>query len=172
MSTSDDLKGKKILLVDDETDVLDVLENLLETCETFRATSYNEAKGLLESQVFDLAVLDIMGVDGFGLLEIARKRDIPALMLTAHAFTPDTLVRSVKEGAVSYIPKEEITRIADFVRDIFEARKEGRDTWEQWQNKFPPTYFEKRWKAAWNAAGKEFQEALKTHLRARAGKKT
>jgi DNA-binding NtrC family response regulator len=171
MSANDVLKGKKILLVDDETDVLDVLEALLDMCETFRATSFEKAKALLEAQAFDLTVLDIMGVNGFGLLEIARKKNIPALMLTAHAFTPDTLVRSIKEGAVSYVPKEEITRIPDFIRDIFKDHQEGRDTWEQWQNNFPPTYFEKRWKAAWKAAGKDFQEALKVHVRARAGKK-
>jgi DNA-binding NtrC family response regulator len=171
MSNSDKLKGKKILIVDDEPDVLDSLEELLDMCKTSRATSYEQAKKLLESQTFDLAVLDIMGVDGFGLLEITKEKNIPALMLTAHAFTPDTLVRSVKDGAVSYIPKERITEIADFIRDIFEARAEGRDPWEQWQNKFPPTFFEKRWGAAWKAAGKEFQETLKAQLRERAAKK-
>ena len=56
---------------------------------------------LLDSQQFDLVILDIMGVDGYGLLEIATRKKIPAVMLTAHAWSPDNLVRSIKEGAVS-----------------------------------------------------------------------
>ena len=35
-------------------------------------------------------------------------------MLTAHAFNPPNLIRSIKEGAASYLPKEEISRIAEF----------------------------------------------------------
>ena len=69
----------------------------------------------LESQEFHIAILDIMGVDGYGLLDIANKRDIPAVMLTAHAFNAENLVRTIKEGAYSYIPKEEISDISTYL---------------------------------------------------------
>ncbi|GAF94311.1 unnamed protein product, partial [marine sediment metagenome] len=52
---------------------------------------------------------------------------IPAVMLTAHAFTPGNLVRSIKEGAASYIPKDEITGIADFLADVLKAQVGGKD---------------------------------------------
>ena len=84
-------------------------------------------KELLESQQFDLVILDIMGVDGYGLLDIATRKNIPAVMLTAHAWSPDNLVRSIKEGAVSYLPKEELTNITDYLNDVLIAKKEGRD---------------------------------------------
>ena len=100
------LKGKKILVVDDEPDILAVLEELLDMCEIVTAATFEEAKTHLESRKFDVAILDIMGVDGYGLLEIARQKNIPALMLTAHAFTPENLVKSIKKGSASYIPKE------------------------------------------------------------------
>ena len=99
------LKGKKILVVDDEPDILAVLEELLDMCEITKAASFEAAKSYLESRKFDIVVLDIMGVNGYGLLEIANRKNLPALMLTAHAFTPDNLVKSIKEGAASYIPK-------------------------------------------------------------------
>ena len=108
MSQGGLLDGKKILAVDDEPDILEILDELLPMCDVTKATTFEKAKELLESQDFDIAILDIMGVDGYGLLDIATKRNITAVMLTAHAFTPDNLVKSIKEGAASYLPKEEL----------------------------------------------------------------
>ena len=121
----DYLDKKKILIVDDEPDILEVLEELLPMCKVSKASNYEDARRLLESEPFDMAILDIMGVNGYGLLEIAKGKKIPAIMLTAHAFTPENLVRSIREGAASYIPKDEITRIADFMTDVFKAREKG-----------------------------------------------
>jgi DNA-binding NtrC family response regulator len=167
MSDTGLLKGKRILVVDDEPDILSVLEELLDMCEVIKASTFDEAKKLLESQTFDIAVLDIMGVDGYGLLEIANKKNIPALMLTAHAFTPDNLVKSIKEGAASYIPKEEITEIAEYLIDVLKAKQEGRSPWESWQEKLPTSYFEKRWGAAWKDTNKDFWETFRASLKSR-----
>jgi len=161
------LKGKKVLLVDDEPDILAVLQELLDMCEIVTAATFNEAKKLLESRTFDIAVLDIMGVDGYGLLEVATRKNIPALMLTAHAFTPDNLVKSIKEGAASYIPKEEITEIAAYLVDILKARQAGKNPWETWQEKLPPSYFERRWGAAWKDNDKNFWETFQASLKSR-----
>jgi hypothetical protein len=46
-----------------------------------------------------------MGVKGFDLLEIANKKGIPALMLTAHALTKDALKESAERGASYFAPK-------------------------------------------------------------------
>lgn len=167
MSGTTILEGKKILAVDDEPDVLMSLKELLPMCDVSEASSFDEAREMLESQNFDIAILDIMGVDGYGLLDIAKRKNIPAVMLTAHAFTPDNLVRSIKEGAVSYIPKEELTNIADFLADVLKAKAGGRDPWEKWQERLPPTFFEKRWGAAWQDEDKEFWETFRASIRAR-----
>ena len=82
MDTDKLLRGKKVLIVDDEPDILDLLTELLSTCMTDRASSFEEAKELLETEFYDIVVLDIMGVKGFDLLEIAKGRNVPALMLT------------------------------------------------------------------------------------------
>ncbi len=167
MSDTTILDGKKILAVDDEPDILVVLKELLPMCDVTTAFSFDEARGFLESQEFDVAILDIMGVDGYSLLDIAKQRDVPAIMLTAHAFTPDNLVRSIKEGAVSYIPKEEITKIANYVADVLKAKAGGRDPWKSWQERLPPSFFEKRWGAAWQDTDKEFWKSFRASIRAR-----
>lgn len=161
------LDGKRILAVDDEPDVLIVLKELLSMCDVTTASSFAEARELLQTKNFDVAILDIMGVDGYGLLDIAKRRKIPAVMLTAHALSPDNLVRSIREGAVSYIPKDEITGIADFLVDVQRAQATGRDPWESWQARLPSSYFEKRWGAAWQDTDKEFWERFRASIRAR-----
>ena len=165
------LKGKKILVVDDEPDILAAIEELLDMCEIVTAATFDEAKKHFESRKFDVAVLDIMGVNGYGLLEIARQKNIPALMLTAHAFTPENLVKSIKEGAASYIPKEEISEIAAYLIDVLRAKKEGKNPWESWQERLPTSYFERRWGAAWKDNDKEFWDTFRASLKSRKTKK-
>ena len=167
MSEQNLLTGKKILIVDDEPDILSVLEELLDMCTVVKASSYEEAKNQLQSQTFDVAILDIMGVDGYKLLEVATQQDVPALMLTAHAFSPDNLKKSIKEGAASYIPKEEITRISEYLEDVLKAKKEGKNPWEPWQEKLPASYFERRWGAAWKDNDKDFWNTFKASLKSR-----
>jgi len=167
MSTSSLLKGKKILVVDDEPDILGVLADILDMCTVVKAATFKEAKTQLESQTFDAAVLDIMGVNGYDLLEIANRKNIPAVMLTAHAFTPDNLVRTIKEGAAAYIPKEEISHIADYLTDVLKAQAAGRNPWAAWQDRLPSSYFEKRWGSTWRDTDKDFWVTFKASLKSR-----
>ncbi|MBW2093833.1 MAG: response regulator [Deltaproteobacteria bacterium] len=155
------LEGKKILIVDDEPDILDVLEEMLDMCEIVKASSYDEAKKYLESDDFDMAILDIMGVDGYKLLHIAKLRNITAVMLTAHALSPDNLVKSIKEGADSYLPKEEMGNIKTFLIDILKSQDEGESTWEPWHRTLSSSYFERKWGAAWKDQNKEFWERFR-----------
>ena len=116
MADEDILEGKKILVVDDEPDILETLEELLDKCHIETASNFDSASALLKSKVYDAAILDIMGVKGFDLLEIAIDRKIPALMLTAHGLNPDNLVGSIKLGAKSYIPKEKMSEIDIYLK--------------------------------------------------------
>jgi DNA-binding response OmpR family regulator len=101
----DIVKGKRVLIVDDEKDVLDTLTELLDMCKLDAASSFEQGKEFLENEYYDVAVLDIMGVKGYELLEIANSRDIPALMLTAHALSEEHLKQSAEKGAAYYAPK-------------------------------------------------------------------
>jgi CheY-like chemotaxis protein len=167
MPNTELLVGKKVLVVDDEPDVLQVLEELLPMCDVSKAGSFEAAEKLLESQQFDIAVLDIMGVDGFRLLGITNRKNITAVMLTAHALTPESLKRSINEGAAFYIPKDEISNIATFLNDVLAARKQGQSTWSRWEERLPSSFFEKRFGAAWQDADKEFWDTFRANLRNR-----
>ena len=167
MSTESILKDKVVLTVDDEPDVLDSIEEELDMCIIRKATDYKTAIQYLASFNFDIVILDIMGVRGFDLLKESVSKGFPTVMLTAHAWSPDNLVRSIKEGAVSYLPKEELTNIFDYLTDVLTAKKEGRDPWKSWHERLPASYFEKRWGAAWKDTDRQFWETFKAGLKAK-----
>jgi len=126
------IMGKRVLIVDDEEDILEVLTELLSVCKIDRAASFEDAKALLEKYDYHVAVLDIMGVDGYELLKIAKERGIPALMLTAHALSEESLKHSVEEGAAYYVPKDEISNIAVFVADVIDAIEKNKNPLVRW----------------------------------------
>ena len=163
MSEKGLLDGKKILIVDDEPDVLESLEELLPMCDVVKASTFNEAKELLESQYFDMAVLDIMGVDGYKLLEIAKERKVIAVMLTAHALSVDDTVKSYEDGAASYVPKDEMANITDFLEDILESREKGQNFWWRWLDRLG-TYYEKKFGEDWQKNDEEFWENFRNRI--------
>jgi DNA-binding NtrC family response regulator len=151
------LEGKRILIVDDEPDVLESLEDLLSMCEVSTASNFQDAKEKLQTQYFDITVLDIMGVEGYDLLELANETEVPAVMLTAHALSPENMVKSYKEGAASYLPKEEMVNIASFLNEILEAKAKGKNTWTRWYDRMG-SFFEKRFGKDWKKSDEEFWE--------------
>lgn len=155
MATGDILKGKKILAVDDEPDILETLQEILKDCDVEEATSFDSAKELLESKVYDAAILDIMGVRGFDLLELAIERKIPALMLTAHGLNPDNLVGSIKLGAKSYIPKDKLHEIDIYLKEIFLAQKKGIERSGNWFDRLS-AFFDERFGHGWKNKDKKF----------------
>jgi len=154
------LTGKKILVVDDEPDISDTVEELLPMCEVVKASTFEEAKRLLETQDFDIAILDIMGVDGYELLKIAKKKNIIAVMLTAHSLTVQDTKKSFELGAASFIPKDKIMDIAVFLTDILEGQKKGKRFWWRWLDRFAD-YYDRRFGPNWQEKDKDFWEKLK-----------
>jgi len=161
MSAKEDiLKGKKILIVDDEPDVLDTLEELLSMCQVVKATSFEEAKQYLNKKRFDLAILDIMGVNGYELLEIAVAKNVTAVMLTAHALSPEDMMKSFKCGAAFYVPKDKISDIVSFLTKILEAKKKGKSTWIPFMG-WAEAYYNAKYGPKWEACDMDFWKKLK-----------
>ena len=153
------LDGKKILIVDDEPDVMETLEESLSMCRISKASSFDEARQLLESQDFDFAILDIMGVSGYELLEIANGRNVITVMLTAHALSPGDIKKSQREGAASYVPKAKMSEIAGVLNDILEAGETGKSSWLRWHERFG-AYFQERFRNEheWMNSGEFWKE--------------
>ncbi len=131
MNPEEIIMGKYALVVDDEQDILDTVEDLLDMCKLDTATSFEQGQRLLMENAYDIAILDIMGVDGYQLLKIANSQNIPALMLTAQASTDENLYRLCDAGAAYYVPKNKMHELDTFLADVFQAIDEGKNSWDR-----------------------------------------
>ena len=156
------IAGKKILIVDDEPDVLETLEDLLPMCAVETASDFAGAKALLETRSFDLVFLDIMGVKGYELLDICAAKKITAVMLTACALTPEDVKKSFAKGAAYYLPKEEMVNITSFLADILEAKGQGKNTWESWYQRLA-SFCERKFGPGWQTKDKPFWDRFPFH---------
>lgn len=100
---------EKILVVDDEIEIADLIELYLtnETYEVYKAYAAVDALAFIESMEFDLAVLDVMlpGMSGFSLCQKIRERyTYPVIMLTAKVEETDQIT-GLTLGADDYIKK-------------------------------------------------------------------
>ena len=112
---TDFLRDKKILLVDDEPEVLDMIESLLRDegfSSVTRATSKEEALEQCRLYQPDLGILDVMLPDGDGFAlfkEIRKSLDFPILFLTARD-QPDDILEGLGLGADDYMVKPFLPR--------------------------------------------------------------
>ena len=161
MTSKSPLRDKVILAVDDESDVLESLGEQLDMCLLHKATNYETALQYLLTYNYDFIILDIMGVNGFELLKKAVSRGVPTVMLTAHALSPESLKKSIKLGAVSFLPKEKMSELRSFLEDV--VLGEGRPVWQKLFDKLGG-YFTQRFGPDWKEKDrffKEFEEELK-----------
>ena len=142
------LDGKKILIVDDEPDILETLTDLLDMCVTDTAQDYETAASMLEKNTYDMTVLDVMGVNGYELLETANQKEIPSVMLTAHALTKDNFEKSMEGGARAYLPKDKMYEIDTFLEDVLEEKDQTAGTHGKWFDRVKG-YFEAKFGHGW-----------------------
>lgn len=149
------LDGKRILAVDDEGDILETIQDILDMADVDCARDYETASEKIRNGRYDLAILDIMGVRGLTLLEEAVARGIPTVMLTAHAVNPETLMASIRKGAISYLPKEALAELDDLLEALLAAQAAGKPPWKLLFDRLG-TYFDERFGPDWKAKEKTF----------------
>ncbi len=109
------MTNHKILLVDDDRDLLEMLLSIFRRAgytKLLTASSGPEALRAWKENQPDLVVLDVMmpGMDGFSVLkEIRRTSRVPVLMLTARGEAEDR-IEGLEIGADDYLPKPFLPR--------------------------------------------------------------
>jgi len=120
----------RILIIEDEAAISELIKMELEVqgyrCKV--AKDGEEGTNLLESESFDLILLDIMlpKIDGYELLEYIRQiSDIPTIFITAKSSTMDK-IKGLKKGADDYITKpfemgELVARVETVLRRYYKG---------------------------------------------------
>ena len=97
-----------IFIVEDEKPISDLLRMSLTKAGYSCTCAFDgiEAADILESERFDLILLDVMlpGADGFELMEYIRPMDIPVIFITAKNMVEDR-VKGLRMGADDYLVK-------------------------------------------------------------------
>jgi CheY-like chemotaxis protein len=160
MKAESPLKGKTILVVDDEPDVLTTVAEILDMCRVDKASNFEAGLQLIMKNTYDAVILDIMGVNGFELLKNAVLRDFPAVMLTAHAVTPEALKKSIELGAVSFLPKEMMKDLQELIEEVVLGG--GKRLW--WLKSLQKTgpYFDRKFGPDWKEKDKFFKDFEKS----------
>ena len=114
MDGEEDLRGVRVLVVEDDFDTLEMLKVILQDrgAEVITAPSAGDALEALEHSLPDALVSDLAmpEQDGYELIQHIRQRDperggnIPAVALTANARVEDR-VRALTAGFQMYVPK-------------------------------------------------------------------
>ena len=154
-TTESYLKGKHILAVDDELDILETIEDILDEAVVDCVRDYDTAVQKIRETRYDLAILDIMGVNGMDLLVKTVERKIPTVMLTAHAISPESLMSSIQKGAISYLPKEKLAELDSLLNKLFGAYQNGAPPWKLLFEMLGD-YFKERFGPAWKDKDRQF----------------
>lgn len=142
------LEHKRLLVVDDEADILEIIKDQFPNTIVITGQTFESALELINNDEFDLAILDIMGVNGFELLKSCRVRHLPAAMLTARAINVESINEAIRGGAVSFLPKEELSRLPELVAEILMELEQGRTHWAKLFERFG-SYFKSKLGITW-----------------------
>lgn len=105
------MENKRILIVDDESDICEILKFNLEKAGYSADISSSAEDALLRGlSAYDLILLDVMmeGISGFQLAEMMKKNpgtaSVPVIFITARDSEED-VIRGLESGACDYIRK-------------------------------------------------------------------
>ncbi|KPJ73141.1 hypothetical protein AMJ52_04305 [candidate division TA06 bacterium DG_78] len=105
-------QAKRIVVIDDEEDILDFVSRVLTDggYKVFTAKNAEDGIEVMKKEEIDLLLLDIMlpKIDGWEVIKIMKAdekmKKIPVAMLTARLDSHDKII-GLREGAVDYICK-------------------------------------------------------------------
>ena len=122
-----EVQGQKILIVDDEPQMLELLRAYLEKEEFLvdEATNGKEAMEKISNDLYNCVILDVMMPEKDGLstcLEIRESSAVPIIMLTARGDELDR-IHGLELGADDYIvkpfsPRELVARVKALLRRV------------------------------------------------------
>jgi DNA-binding NtrC family response regulator len=137
----EEFMAEKILIVDDEPDMLKLLTMILRAKTEYAVTSTNnplEALDLVKKGGFSLVISDLKmpGLDGMELIDAIKKvdEDIPIIIMTAYG-TVESATEAIRKGGFDFITKpfrkEQILFTIDKALKWLKVQKENKLLKEQ-----------------------------------------
>jgi two-component system response regulator HydG len=117
---------RQIVVVDDKLALADTLaDGLVDRGYAARAFGKSrEALAVIEREPIDLVVTDLRmpELDGLALLDAARRRNIPVIVMTGHGAI-DSALEALRKGAFHYLTKPfKLDELVEFVERALRER--------------------------------------------------
>ena len=135
----------KILIVDDEKDIAEILVDLVSSKERAVDVCHNglDAVESIRNNLYDLIIVDLVmpQVGGLDVLKYAKTAnpDVLVIIITGHA-SLETAVTAIKEGAYDYIRKpcklDEIRMVVENAIDKIRLNRENRELLKKLQEAY------------------------------------
>lgn len=133
------MSAKKVLIVDDEVDICELIEITLMRMDIASQSAHNitDAKLLLETEHFDLCLTDMRMPDGNGIDLVSHVQqnhsELPIAVFTAHG-NMESAVKALKAGAFDFVSKpvdiqilRNLVSAATTLPEKTENKKPGKD---------------------------------------------
>lgn len=136
---------EKLLIVDDEPDMLKLLSMIIREKTPYEVTTTNnplEALDFVKKGGFDIVIADLKmpGLDGIELLDAVKRvdQDIPVIIITAYG-TVESAAETIKKGGFDFITKpfrkEQILMTIDKALKWLKLQRENKMLKEQLKSK-------------------------------------
>ena len=158
---SKSLDDKRILVVDDEPDVLETIAEVLEMCHIETAADFQKAEQLLKTRSYDMVILDIMGVRGLHLIDVHGPAKRSPGDAHCSGLQPRSLLKSRERGAISCFPKEDIAELDSLLSELYQVIENGGQPWHHTMERIEPLLandfpdWKSRYKGLWDTATKD-----------------
>ena len=140
-----------------ETDMDDLIEIIEKETDISEIPTSLPMMPVRDVVIFtDMLLPLFVGMDkSVNAVEEAVAKGIPAVMLTAHAINPDTLMSSIRKGAISYLPKETLADLDELLEELLAAQAAGEPPWKLLFDKLG-AYFDKHFGPDWKSENQSF----------------
>jgi DNA-binding NtrC family response regulator len=136
---------EKLLIVDDEPDMLKLLSMIIREKTPYEVTTTNnplEALDFVKKGGFDIVIADLKmpGLDGIELLDAVKRvdQDIPVIIMTAYG-TVESAAETIEKGGFDFITKpfrkEQILMTLDKALKWLKLQKENKMLRDQLKSK-------------------------------------
>jgi DNA-binding NtrC family response regulator len=153
------LKNLTVLVVNNESEILESIADELGMCLVNTAPDYETALQYLLGYKYDIVILDVIDVTSLELLKISVSQKFPTIMLTSDEVALESLKKSIQFGAIFFFPKEQFGELREFLERLI------MDKWKpDWLGLFERVdiYLSKYFGSDYKGKEKFFQEIRKS----------
>jgi len=130
MKSGSVLDYKSVLVVDEDSIILDRVDRILDTCNVFTAMNFNTAIQYIMSYTIDILIINVGVGNSFDLLYNASVlKNCHTVILNDHAITPEAFNKSLQHDKISFFSRDNMSKLKSFLEKI--VKQNSKSLWDR-----------------------------------------